>query len=98
MGITGSIPSEIGSIVPLEELDLTNTGVSGELPTELGSLFDLEIVYLQGTDITGNLNDLFCTATNDWTFLVSNCLGNEATVSCVCCTTCCDENGENCVS
>jgi hypothetical protein len=92
--IDGPIPSEIGRIVELETLDLSNTDVSGALPAELGLLPNLEQVYIQGTSITGNLDIMFCEG--QYEFVTANCLGETSSVVCSCCTICCDATGANC--
>ena len=66
-GFTGTIPSEIGQLTPLGELDLRCNNFSGTLPSEIGLLTNLQDLRLNdngldyGTIPTelGQLTDLF---------------------------------------
>ena len=90
----GVIPSELAKCTELEKLSLQDTNISGEVPVELAQL-SLETVHFQETGITGNLDSIFCTDGSTYDYLEANC-GSDALVSCICCTKCCDKNGENC--
>ncbi|CAB9524584.1 Leucine Rich Repeat [Seminavis robusta] len=54
LGLTGSIPTEVGLLKKLTELTLSITGISGTLPTELGRCESLQSLYIvQTTQING---------------------------------------------
>lgn len=55
LGLTGSIPSEIGLLSELETLDLSHNRLSGELPGELANLTKLETLNLEGNSLSGEL-------------------------------------------
>ena len=52
-GLTGTIPSELGSLANLRRLFLYNNQLAGEIPTELGSLSNLQQLLLWGNQLTG---------------------------------------------
>jgi len=51
--ITGSIPTQLGSLTSLKTLDLSNNNLTGAIPTELGNLTNLEILDLSYNNLTG---------------------------------------------
>lgn len=53
--VSGSLPTEMGLMKKLRELDLTGTSVDGSLPTELGNLVDLEVLDLGATLVSGTI-------------------------------------------
>eukprot|EP00797_Seminavis_robusta_P011571 Sro187_g080991.2 (558) ;mRNA; r:67675-69602 len=53
--LKGQIPTEIGLLTKLTELQTFNTELSGEIPTELGLLSDLRELGLGGTGICGTV-------------------------------------------
>ena len=52
-GLTGTIPSELGSLANLVVLSLWGNQLTGEIPTELGSLANLQGLDLWGNQLTG---------------------------------------------
>ena len=54
-GLTGEIPSELGDLANLEELDLYINDLTGEIPAELGKLANLKELNLGGNGLTGEL-------------------------------------------
>ena len=54
-GLTGEIPTELGSLANLERLVLYNNQLTGEIPAELGSLANLELLSLWGNQLTGEI-------------------------------------------
>jgi len=48
-----SLPGDIGNIVTLERLDLSNNGFVGDLPTSIGKLKSLTYLNLNGNSFTG---------------------------------------------
>ena len=54
-GLFGQLPSELGDLAALEELDLSYNQLSGELPPELGHLTNLESLSLYENQLSGPL-------------------------------------------
>ena len=52
-GLTGVLPSELGTLLVLENLLLQSNQITGSLPTELGILSSLKGLYLEKNAITG---------------------------------------------
>ena len=52
-GLTGEIPTELGSLANLQELDLGGNQLTGEIPTELGSLANLQWLVPLGEPVDG---------------------------------------------
>jgi len=53
--LSGSIPSELGSLSNLQILDLGNSDLSGSIPSELGSLSNLQMLNLANSDLSGSI-------------------------------------------
>ena len=53
--LTGTIPTELGSLSNLEGLDLWGNQLTGTIPTELGSLSNLRWLSLGGNQLTGTI-------------------------------------------
>ena len=54
-GLTGTIPSELGSLTNLRSLNLGANGLTGSIPAELGSLANLESLELSNNELTGSI-------------------------------------------
>ena len=54
-GLTGTIPSELGSLVNLQRLDLSLNQLTGQIPAELGNLSYLESMDLSFNELTGEI-------------------------------------------
>ena len=54
-GLSGWIPSALGSLTGLEELDLSDNDLTGSIPTELGSLAILTELRLNKNRLTGQI-------------------------------------------
>ena len=52
-GLSGAIPTQLGSLTALTELNLSWNRLSGAIPTQLGSLTKLTKLYLYGNWLTG---------------------------------------------
>ena len=55
LGLSGSIPLDIGKLINLTHLYLYDNELSGEIPSELGSLINLEHLYLYNNNLSGHL-------------------------------------------
>ncbi len=53
--LTGSIPSELGSLASLQYLYLQDNELTGSIPSELGSLTSLQWLYLHNNQLTGSI-------------------------------------------
>ncbi|CAB9501764.1 LRR receptor-like serine threonine-protein kinase At4g08850 [Seminavis robusta] len=53
--LRGSIPTELGELTQLTELELGATGISGTIPRELGLLMNLGQLSLSGNNLLGSL-------------------------------------------
>ncbi|CAL2229002.1 unnamed protein product [Prunus armeniaca] len=51
--LTGSLPSEVGDLVHLTELDVSRNKLSGEIPRSLGSCITLARLHLEGNEFAG---------------------------------------------
>ena len=50
MGLTGTIPAQLGELVSLDRLDLDENQLTGSIPAELGKLEELR---LEHNDLSG---------------------------------------------
>ncbi|KAK3419482.1 hypothetical protein EUGRSUZ_G00039 [Eucalyptus grandis] len=58
MGLTGSLPGDIGQLSELQILDLSyNRGLTGSLPTQIGNLMKLTNLILVGCGFSGRIPD-----------------------------------------
>ena len=53
--LSGSVPSVLGQLEKLQELDLDNEGLAGEIPPELGQLGNLRVLWLRSNELTGQI-------------------------------------------
>ena len=51
--LTGSIPSDLGTLFELTTLDLSSNSLTGDIPRELGLLYNLVELRLSGSSLTG---------------------------------------------
>ena len=54
-GFAGTIPSELGDLSSLTDLNLSANMLTGEIPAELGDLSSLTLLYLYGNMLTGEI-------------------------------------------
>ena len=54
-GLTGTIPSELGSLTNLQSLSLGLNHLTGEIPAELGNLSNLRSLWLRLNQLTGEI-------------------------------------------
>ena len=52
-GLYGPLPSELGDLTNLQNMDLQYNGLSGPIPSELGNLTDLRSLALADNDLSG---------------------------------------------
>ena len=55
LGLTGSIPLELGSMTALNELNLSDNNLTGPIPPELGDLTTLLSLSLSDNNLTGSI-------------------------------------------
>ena len=53
--LAGGLPSELGNLTNLKELNLSLNDLTGEIPSELGGLVNLKELDLSGNDLTGEI-------------------------------------------
>jgi hypothetical protein len=53
--MSGTIPPEIGDLVTLESLSLTDCGLTGSVPTEMGKLYRMQQMWLYGNQLDGQI-------------------------------------------
>ncbi|KAL3830307.1 hypothetical protein ACJIZ3_019109 [Penstemon smallii] len=56
--LTGSIPSEVGFLRNLAELDLSHNRLSGLIPNSLSSCISLELLHLESNSLNGEIPDM----------------------------------------
>jgi len=71
-GLTGSIPSEIGYLTNLTELNLYNNQLTGSIPPEIGNLTNLTYMNLGSNQLTGSIPSEIGSLTNLFAFVVGN--------------------------
>ena len=54
--LTGNIPSKIGQLTYLEDIDLSKNQLSGDVPTEFGNLTNLREIEMYSNQLSGNSN------------------------------------------
>jgi len=55
MGLSGTLPSELGNLVNLCHLYLGHNNISGSIPSQLGNLVNLQTLYLEETNLNGSI-------------------------------------------
>ena len=69
--LTGEIPSEIGNLTNLINLDLGNNQFTGSIPPEIGNLTNLTSLYLGDNQLTGSIPPEIGNLTNLTTLYLS---------------------------
>ncbi len=64
--ITGEIPSEIGNLTNLSNLNLSNNSLTGSIPPELGNLTNLNYLNLSDNQLTGLIPNEICPLDLTW--------------------------------
>ncbi|XP_028117722.1 receptor kinase-like protein Xa21 [Camellia sinensis] len=54
--LSGSLPTEVGNLKNLMELDISENKLSGEIPSSLGSCTSLENLYMQENSFQGSIS------------------------------------------
>ncbi|XBJ04953.1 hypothetical protein VPH35_023814 [Triticum aestivum] len=70
--ITGTIPSGIGNLVNLNDLELGGNNLHGPIPEGIGRLKNLQILLLQQNDLSGHIPSSFGNLTLLQNFSLSN--------------------------
>ena len=60
--VVGQIPLELGGLVSLRRLKISNNRLSGSLPSTIGSLTHLTLLYASVNSLNGTV--LYCTVLN----------------------------------
>ena len=55
LGLTGSIPPELGGVADVRRIDLDYNTLTGGIPRELGNLPDLELLYMDNNQLSGSI-------------------------------------------
>jgi hypothetical protein len=63
--------------------------IEGSVPREIGHLESLQVLSLQNNLLSGDLENDFCD--RHYVSFVTDCLGENSTITCSCCDTCCDK-------
>uniref|UniRef100_A0A7S0C3M5 Uncharacterized protein n=1 Tax=Proboscia inermis TaxID=420281 RepID=A0A7S0C3M5_9STRA len=89
--LSGTIPSELGLLTELMDLNLAINNLSGEVPVSLSNISTLNEVYLYWNDLTGSMEH-FCTNNKEYIYLSADCFGrhkkNKTGIECSCCDAC----------
>ena len=69
----GEIPSGIGNLTSLTEIDFAQCQLVGEIPSEIGNLTNLNYLWLNGNQLTSSIPSEIGTLTNlEWLYLANN--------------------------
>jgi len=86
--LTGTIPSELGLLTELKDLNLARNNLFGKVPVSLSMIPTLNEVDLIWNDLTGSMEH-FCTNDIKYDWLSADCLrGNNTKIQCSCCHPC----------
>ena len=78
LGLTGTIPAEIGALSALTKLSLYNNKLNGAIPQTIGALSSLTILYLSNNSLSGVVPYSFSNLLNlEYLFLLDNNLSND---------------------
>ena len=75
IGLTDSIPSEIGNLTNLTTLWLSSNELTGSIPAEIGNLTNLVTLTLFDNQLTGEIPEIICNLDLNWNssnFNISN--------------------------
>ena len=65
LGLTGTLPEELGNLIYCQELWLGGNNLSGELPKRIGEMQSLKDLAADGMSLSGNLNESSLTTVAD---------------------------------
>jgi hypothetical protein len=82
--LRGSIPTEIGLMTTLTQLNLNFNFITGTIPTETGQLSSLHYLDLSSNSLTGPVPSSLCSQSYDeFSLCTTRCSGNTAYPSCL---------------
>ncbi len=90
-GLAGTIPSEIGNLVSMQQLALYQNKSTGTIRTRIGSMSVLAIRYMEGNMLLGAMPEEVCVVKNNAMLLQilgADCQVDSTDVDCACCTCC----------
>ena len=90
--LTGSLPSQIGSLPKLRWLSVHNNKLTGEIPSSIDKLTKIETLYLYNNKFEGTAPFGVCEVKSLKDYFTS-CTGTFPQVVCHCCTACCSNSG-----
>jgi len=92
--LSRGLPEELGNLVNLESLVLSDNAFTGDIPSSWRSLAKLKRLEIQSNKMSFDIDERLCSLRNNapegglLEAFVADCQGDEAKVSCSCCTIC----------
>lgn len=89
--IDGSIPTTLGDLVLLNEINLFSNFLTGTIPTQLGLLSNLESLFLHFNELTGSMPAEICALRQVGLEQLTADCGPRGRIECEqpsCCTAC----------
>jgi hypothetical protein len=95
--LVGEIPESIGKLTELRHLLLKMNQLTGTIPRTMSMLTNLEVLLLEQNHFIGDTNMICEETEHNIDAFVADCgASSNDTISCSCCTTCCDRGDALC--